>query len=352
MKKQFSQSLISLITLIIMLGKPMCSYAAEISVDTYNHSGPFSIRVIFKDGKYDWAQNILTEAPRYIRMVERYLGIPFAFGNHLTIEGCDNCTSRAEIAQRKIYLDQSWDPLNNPALLFHEINHFWFYYYVNPSNEEWLIEGISSFLPVVMRNLHFLPDEHKYNKAIDQWWGLESLLPNNTKDLPLYPFRESKRQIVYLKSYRVQFIIHCILGEKRYRSFLKKIVSIKRRQPIVVLQLLNSYKKANWRRILSGWVFRGSYRLVALNDFISDEDFDGLSKAKEICFKSSPVSYDTDQDFLPDGAELELGRNPRRLDPDGLELLRQHGPFVDGNDKEWEYFNAISSNDEIGEIQG
>lgn len=334
----------------ILAGTP--ASCLEMSVQTRTRSGPLTLTVRFKEGKRDWAQSILDESPDYIRKVERYMNSPLGWNEFMIIEGCDNCTSRAELSEHKIYLDYRYSTPEDVSVLFHEINHFWFYYFANRSSEEWLIEGISSFLPNALRDMKLLPDRPLYREVIDSYWGIDWPIDSSLKDVPLYPFNEGKRRLVYTKSYRLQYLFYCILGEKNYRSFVRKISSTQKRRPPFVIATLKRYKRLNWKRILSGWVIGRKYRSVSLADFTNDGDSDALSRAREYCLKTDASKYDTDSDSLPDGAEVALGRNPRRPDADGHELLLQHGPFADGSDADWAPFQATHSIDPPEDVRG
>lgn len=340
--------------LILLVG---CMSAAQVNaeklkVNTQTRSGPLELTVVYKAGMRDWAQSILNESPKYIRMVERYLKSRYRWGRSLTIEGCDDCTSRAELSKHKIYLDYRYSTPDDVSVLFHEINHFWFYYYVNRSNEEWLIEGISSFLPNALREKHILPDRALYHETIDSYWGLEWNLPDTLKDVPLYPFNEGKRKLVYTKSYRLQYLINCLLGPGKYQAFVREISHLRRRNPDAVIKILARHKRANWRDLLGGWVLGRSYRSASIADFTTDGDSDGLSRAAEFCHGTNPDDGDTDGDSLPDGAEILLGRNPRRIDADGIELEKQYGPFTDGSGEEWPLFESASWNDSVNDMRG
>lgn len=326
--------------------------AKEISVNTHTRAGPFSITVRFKDGKTEWAQAVADESPNYIRQVERYMNSPVPWTKYMIIEGCDDCTSRAVLQEHKIYLNYTFNPVDNVSVLFHEIDHFWFYYFRNRSSEEWLIEGISSFLPNAMRDRHLLPDTSRYHGVLDRHWGLDGRLSSSVKDVPLYPFNEGKRNLLYMKSYKLQYLFYCLLGQEKYRSFVRKITSIHHRAPSLITRILRQYRKENWRKILRGWVQGRTYRRVSLSDFTEDDDSDGLVNAKEACFRTKPEKYDTDLDLLPDGAEVSLGRNPRRKDADGLAVLLKSGPFADGSAAEWEYFDARILTDSSGDENG
>ncbi len=343
---------ISALLLFIQGSGPPEACADELSVRTYTRTGPFLLSVRFKEGKKEWAQSILDEAPPYIRKVERFMKTPIWWDEFMIIQGCDNCTSRAELQDHKIYLDYRYSTPEDVSVLFHEINHFWFYYNVNRSSEEWLIEGIASFLPNIMRDKHILPDKPLYHEVIDRYWGLDWPLSSDLKDVPLYPFNEKKRSLLYWKSYKLQYIFYCMMGEKRYANFVRKISRMRRRKPSTVISTLLRYKRANWKRVLKGWVLGQEYKGISLQDFTEDVDSDGLCRAKELCFRTDPEKHDTDSDSLPDGAEAAIHRNPRKPDRDAPDLLARYGPFADGSDTDWGPIQAAVSKDLSGDVQG
>lgn len=354
MKRNTPHRLALILISFIIFGSllPVLATGGELRKDTYVRAGAFTLTVCFKEGKEAWAKSIIDESPNYIRKVERYMNSSIRWPKYMIIQGCDDCTSRAELQQHTIYLNYQYSTPEDVSVLFHEINHFWFYYNVNKSSEEWLIEGIASFLPNAMRNKKLLKDKPLYHEVIDRYWGLDWPLPNTLKDLPLYPFNEGKRQLVYTKSYRLQYLFYCLLGKEKYQSFVKKISSLRRRSPSRVIAILNQYRKANWKRIISGWVLGDKYRQISLSDFTYDQDSDGLSRAKEYCYRTKAMDYDTDGDLLPDGAEVQLGRKAKRPDSNAYELLKRYGPFVNGSDKDWAPFDSMLFTDVVSDVQG
>lgn len=57
------------------------------------------------------------------------------------------------------------------------------------------------------------------------------------------------------------------------------------------------------------------------SDALWDADDDGLSNLAEYLVGTSPLEADTDGDFLPDGAEFDFGANPNNIDTDEDGLL-------------------------------
>lgn len=335
---------------VILSLVPYSASAAELVTYTSIRSGTLKIIFKFEEGKEAWVAPLVAEAATYITLAEQFLSRPFPYRDYIEIQGCHECTSRRD--GRVIYLDYAQEPTTNPALLFHELNHFWFFYWGKGSSEEWLIEGISSFLPVLLRQSGLLPDLERYHSMIDRWWGLSWFPSEDFKDTPLYPFTEKKRSVVYHKSYRLQYLINCILGKNKYRRFVREIASSKHRKNNYVIQLLNKLTRRNWRKFLSGWVLGSSYKEIPISDFWNDSDADGLGNALEFCVRSDKTSYDTDGDLLPDGAEVKIGTNPRVANPDALTLLNQYGPFIDGSSFEWNLFSTNLLNDPAGDNRG
>ncbi len=324
--------------------RPSAALCGEIGLTIQAKKGPLTITVSYGDGQEAWAQLLLNETPGFIRIAERYFNKPFPY-NTLTIEPGDDPLSHAYLSERKITLVKTYNPLDNPALLFHEIAHFWLYYYGSNTNEDWLIEGMASFVPVALREKGLLPDTDKYHGSIDRWWGLYWKLSDSIQDVPLYPFAERMRSLVYTKSYRLQYLIYYTLGKAKYQTFIRWVINSKRRSPTTVIRKLTSLKTANWKRMFSGWILGNTYKTISLLDFVTDDDNDGLSNADEYRYQTKRTVYDTDNDKLPDGGEVAIGTNPRKANADGLDLLLSHGPFADGNDQEWQYFNSWSVQD-------
>jgi hypothetical protein len=59
------------------------------------------------------------------------------------------------------------------------------------------------------------------------------------------------------------------------------------------IKLLNSYKKMDWKKFLSGWVYEGDYEVFSLKDF-GDNDKNGIIDIVEFYQKNPsalPRSY-------------------------------------------------------------
>lgn len=348
MCKRWYYLLLLIFSLVFSL--PSSAEAEEIITYAKIRSGELKIIFRFAKGKEDWVAPLVTEAPRYISLVERYMGSPFYYHDYIIIKGCAGCGCYMD--GHVIHLDYSYQPTSNPAVLFHEINHYWFYYYNPRQLNEWFIEGVASFLPVAMGRAGYLPNSAKYTQLIDFWWGMDTAMPDNFKDLPLHHFKSSNRSVLYNKSYRLQYLIHCLLGPGKYRRFLQTIAKKKRSDLAFVIKTLNRLKRHNWKRFFKGWVLGSTYKEIPLKRFWQDPDFDGLSSAREFCAQTNKNNYDSDGDELPDGAEVSLRTNPRVPNSNASALIDLFGPFIDGNELEWIFLEQSTHFDSTGDVIG
>lgn len=325
-------------------------HAAELNTALQAKAGLLNLTIRYDAGQDEWAQNTAEEAALYIPLVEQYLGVAIPAKGFVDINGCESCGAKLEGGQ--IYLPYSSSAIGNPSVLFHEIGHYWFGYQGRPKCQDWLAEGIASFLPVALRHNGLLSDTLPYHEEIERWWGLWWLPSSDVADVPLCPFSESLRNRLYAKSFKLQHIMYLTLGAQRYQSFLKALV---RRRPLnnkAVIKMLERIKHRNWRRFLSGWVLGPNYRFIAMNEFLIDSDGDLLSRAEEKVFKLSDSEPDSDNDLIPDGAEIYYGLNPKKADSGGADFIRQKGPFIDGNELDWPFFSWHELTDPAGDQSG
>jgi hypothetical protein len=317
--------------------------------------GPLKVSIEYDQGQEDWAAYVEQQTTLYLPLAETFIGQPFPNMKGITVYGCVDCIGWRQ--DDWIRISYSSTHSGSPSLLFHELNHFWFYYYATSKCQDWLVEGIVSFLPMAIREKGLLPDVYEYNEAIWRWWGLRWTPPAEPKwqDRKLCPFDESLRSLVYIKTFRLQYLIYHLIGKARYPKFLRRYRGLSSYNNTSVLKLLNSFTRKNWRQFLRGWVFAGKYRDVAYTDFIIDDDADGLSNGEEYANKTRPDLWDTDGDGLSDGTEIALKLNPRVFNADSVDLMRQYGPFADGQSVEWQYLDyqtAVDSSADAGEVLG
>ncbi|EMK10873.1 hypothetical protein LEP1GSC166_3539 [Leptospira kirschneri] len=166
---------------------------------------------------------------------------------------------------RGIFMEPNLSPVGYPALLFHELGHFYF------SDLPWLSEGLVSFLPFVLykeRKINLTKEELI---SIAEEWNTEEGLQGE-KDFPLDPdFREknpSATSTFYNKALKIQYILYKELGPAGYRDFVKKLVfenSPKTTKEVVLK--LKSIRDKNWTSLLKGWVTPGPYEVYTWKTF-------------------------------------------------------------------------------------
>jgi hypothetical protein len=317
----------------------------------------------FERGRREWADYILLSTTKYLPAAERYLSTSFSGRSSFPIYGRDEVHYRGfrvggtNLGDR-VELEYGISEIGKPGLLFHELGHFWYGYtngYWTPSKElNWLIEGIVSFLPVAMADSGFLQlTESEYRAILDHWGFIGH---RAEKDKPVnhdfrYDVKGEFSGFFYIKTFKVQHLIYRELGAERYRRFLKALLasgsSINNEE---VIDLLSEVKPADWKGLLAGWVFPGSYRRVAYEDF-NDPDCDGLLSVDELFLSTDPHNVDTDGDALPDGVELDLDLNPRKADPEQRvrEVTQSHGPFIDGVGDDWRILPHVFADEEEGD---
>ncbi len=166
---------------------------------------------------------------------------------------------------RGIYFEPDLAPPGYPALLFHELGHFYF------SDIAWLSEGIVSFLPFVLYKEKKLSLSKEELISMAEEWSMEEGLQGG-KDFPLDPdFREripSATPTFYNKALKVQFILYKELGPSGYREFIKKLVfenSPKTTGQVILI--LKTIQNKNWSSLLRGWVSPGPYEMYSWKTF-------------------------------------------------------------------------------------
>lgn len=162
-------------------------------------------------------------------------------------------------------MEPDLSPAGYPALLFHELGHFYF------SDLPWLSEGLVSFLPLVLYKEKKIQLTKEELVSIAEEWSTEEGLQGG-KDFPLDPdFREkypSATPTFYNKALKIQYILYKELGPNGYRDFVKKLVfenSPKTTSQVILT--LKSIRDKNWSSLLRGWVTPGPYEVYTWKTF-------------------------------------------------------------------------------------
>jgi len=326
-------------------------------------NGTISYTIQYDEGKKEWAGYIKKMTNIYLEAAEIYLSVPFPKDSGFVIDGREEVylhLKGSSLDGVKIGGYNLWDEvaleygiseIGNPALVFHELGHFWF-----PDGElKWMLEGVVSYLPLAMADEGMLElDKSEYAK-IRNHWGLE--YTQYETDLPLlYDFRgknENTRSFFYMKTFKLQYLLHRELGKDGYSKLLSKYSSIiKNCSSDDLLLLLNTYKKSAWKDFLTGWVFPGKYGDVRYDDF-SDPDCDNLLSIDEYYIKTRPDKADSDGDLVPDGTELALGLDPLKSagKKQTQQIIMEHGPFIDGEKTDWELLPCVIKQDKVDDAE-
>ncbi|HUV06872.1 MAG TPA: hypothetical protein VMX75_04020, partial [Spirochaetia bacterium] len=154
--------------------------------------GPVEYAVSYQEGRRDWAEYIRAVTGRFLEASEKYLARRFSRSESFSVNGREEVTHwgfrvGGMNLGDSVELEYGISRTGEPALLFHELGHFWYAYSSggDGSNEElsWLIEGIVSFLPVAMREAGFFEFSDSEYRAIQLHWAFED--HKREKDLPV-----------------------------------------------------------------------------------------------------------------------------------------------------------------------
>jgi len=261
-------------------------YAKSSDIKTHKlQNGSVHIRIIDEKKNKKWSKYYNNRIYFLLRAYEKYLSKSFhdaskIYYNHLpekekwTVKifgkekvylkkrwvGGYNNTSGIFGEPRGIFVEYGLTKVNQPALIFHEIGHFFYY---GSGETAWLSEGIVSFLPVILYKQKMLSLEKQEAGSIPPHWGFVNT--DHKMDLPvLKDFRKTNPGLFkfwYKKTYKIQFILYKELGAKSYRKFLGELVKNRDKYKTYksILKLLKKLKNKNWEKLLSGWVTKGKY---------------------------------------------------------------------------------------------
>ncbi|OHD59412.1 MAG: hypothetical protein A2014_12800 [Spirochaetes bacterium GWF1_49_6] len=268
-----------------------------------------TVTITYTDKDKEFAQYVQERIKTYIPAVEKFLQ------KDLLRDKIEIRIMPSDGLNAGDYIEIGPASVESPALLFHELNHYWFGYYGTDSDSRWLIEGLMSFIPMAMYENGYLDLTEKERKKINSAWGFNywgSVAKDNTISLIDKNGKDSKPGWVlfYPNSYKVQYIIFKELGKGAYHSLLLKLYENWPMKNIShFLSILNSLKNRDWNSLLAGWLFPGNFKKISPELFL-DSDIDELADIEEIYDQTDPNNPDSDNDGYADGWEYYHGYDP------------------------------------------
>jgi hypothetical protein len=267
---------------------PLPDSRREITRDLQLAQGTLRVIVRFDAGHEAWGEYVASTVTRYLPAAEAYLDRPLhqaaarlfeTPGFTVVVNGRDevhlgtvpirayNNTGGAFGPDRGIFIEYSLAGVGNPAVICHELTHFWFadrspltHVAKDPHGVPWLNEGVASMLPLVAAQEGTLHLDAGEIAAIRRHWGFNNI---PKVDAPvgedLRPRGQPWLAVFYGKTFKTQYLIHEELGRDGYQRFLRAAVQHHPRTSDDVLALLQEIQPNDWRTLLAGWVFEGPY---------------------------------------------------------------------------------------------
>jgi hypothetical protein len=286
MRKPFVLSLnvhkTGLFILFLLLHIPLFPGVIQTGVDIHLRNGKATVQVEYEEKRKKIADYYLQKALLYLPVLETYLDIPFPI-THITIKLDENPGHAYKfgwgVKLVKHHLSRKY-----PSVLYHEFGHF----YYRGWTENWLVEGINSFLPVAIAEYGLADKKEIVYDNVLSTWGFGNTNTKNDKPV-IIDFRREVWHFFYTKTFKIQYLIYKELGKKRYRSFVQDVsIAMKdhRYTNSSTIHLLQSYKKMDWKKFLSGWVYEGDYEVFSIKDF-GDADKNGIIDVVEF-YQNNP----------------------------------------------------------------
>ena len=271
--------------LAIVLGAVAASPAAE-TLTTMLPTAEGEVCIQIEDDREDaaWRRYFAAQVAALIRAYEDYLAVPFVQAaapyfadqtrpcvrivgaevvavNGQRVGGYNNSAGLFG-PDRGIFVEYSLADVGRPALVLHEVGHYFLY------QAPWLSEGMVSFLPLATAAAGLLELTAAEQAAVASHWGAQVVVPG--EDLPLLnDFRFSRPELFglwYAKTYKLQALLHQRLGGAGYRCLAiwaadqqAALGAAADRAFSLVSQWLAGRTGADWAPTLSGWVTPGPY---------------------------------------------------------------------------------------------
>lgn len=273
------------------------AYKRETSFPLRLRGGELNISIRNETENQNWNQYAFEKVKGLLDAYESYLGINFhqatfsiyrslpeaernrvrlvlkdsVFLNGTRIGGYNNASG--ELGKEVgIFMEADLIPQGYPALLLHELGH---YYFTEPS---WLSEGVVLFLPYLLAKKGYLRLGSEELLSVREEWSLEEKSPK--KDFPIqqdfHRMDASLGPWYYSKAVRTQFILYKELGPEGYKTFLKRVASAETLSTPGVLEILDAVQKKEWNKILQGWVLPGAYTKYPIHSFLKPQEIEKL----------------------------------------------------------------------------
>jgi len=257
-------------------------YLNKITKTIKLKDGELKYYITYKGNRDKWAEYIMQKSRDFLIAAEDYLGLNFPKMDVCQIKARDKIYYNDPDSKLQgiriggsnfagyIGIEYDLSKMYNPALLFHELGHYWFgqIYLYGEEETTCLIEGVVSFLPVAMANLNFLTLDEKEYYSLFQHWGISWVEHADDPALQTdfrWQNNEERRSVYYLKTFKLQYYIYKELGKEKYKEFLIETLATSESEDNIdeIIIRLNKLKKTKWRKLLSGWLFPGKYKEVS-----------------------------------------------------------------------------------------
>jgi hypothetical protein len=268
-----------------------CAHARSLGLrsrDVTLRDGAATLVVDFDAGNEAWADYLLQRAAEFLVLAEEWLDVPFHdaarefLGNddagprRIVIHGAERVTRNGKWVgaynnlggtfdgERAIFIEYALSRRGDPAVVLHELSHFWFHDAARvtktggvSTGAPWFNEGAASILPLMAMQL--TPAEAD---AIRAHWGLKKL-PQGPDPPVERDFRADgpdMLKLYYAKTFKTQYLLFDELGPDQYHKLLVAAAHKLPGSDDDVLKLLAATRrKTDWRAVLVGWVFPGIY---------------------------------------------------------------------------------------------
>ncbi|MCB1144361.1 MAG: hypothetical protein KDK54_19060 [Leptospiraceae bacterium] len=310
-----------------------------------------TIQIFFEKDSEEKAIEVLRYTEKYIPAIADYLQIKplktnFVFRQaHDPVHLSQNKGKQIELFFHSEFL---------PELIYYEVSRWWF-----SQGQEWISEGVSSFLPLAMSLSGNLDLSQAEKEKIMEHWKLRI----EKEDLQNYSkFHETNKPEKYFKT---QVILHSKLGNTNYRDFLLTLIGgpgnvsedwvlkdrFVMRSNASILSLLEQYEKVKWDSYLSGWAYPGKFKEIKPEMFTQvnpEGELIALVNQNSSLKNSEKENLDTLDDLSDLNAQFDS------LDFETGEKISLGGITLDGLLDDWEresekknYINPDSSEKEF-----
>ncbi len=306
-------------------------------------SGRRTVEIRYYPESEEWAKDVFRTIKEGFPLLEKKIGVPCPTAWDIIVEETTSLEAGVAGVNRGP-LGMTVPTGISPAVIIHELCHYWFGSHLDLRWSNWILEGFpEAYTVAVLKELGHPEGYSHWSARLDQYERARAELGDKPLSEVGYTpnFEDPRVALLYSKAMVYCTWLITFFGEETMHKINAQAIPTNPLRADDYQEILEDITEQDLGWLFSGWVYEGAYyyqgQSVSFEWFAGDGDKDGILTLEEIEMGFSPQTADMDRDGLPDGYELLLKtdlRNPD-TDNDGVPDGEEVAIIVDGKNTEW-----------------